>query len=80
MDVLLPPDETGRLDGLSDNDSPEGEELVERLTLPENALIEVTVIVELALEPALTDIVLGFAESEKSAVGVEETVTDTDIE
>lgn len=80
MEVPLAPEETVRLDGLRDKDSPAGEELVDRFTVPENVLREVTVIFEVLLEPALTDRLVGLAEREKSAVDVDETVTDTDVE
>ena len=80
VEVPLPPEETVRLDGLRDNDSTPGEELAERFTVPENTLSEVTVIVEVPLEPALTDRLVGLAEREKSAVDVDETVTDTEVE
>lgn len=80
VEVPLPPEETVRLDGLRDNDGPAGEELAERFTVLENALREVTVIVEVPLEPALTDRLVGLAEREKSAVDVDDTVTDTDVE
>lgn len=80
MEVPLPPEETVTLDVLRDREGPAGEELVDRFTVPENALREVTVIVEAPLEPALTDRLVGLAEREKSAVDVDETVTDTELE
>jgi hypothetical protein len=77
VEVALPPEGTDTLEGLSDKDSPAGEELAERFTVPENALIELTVIVEVPLDPALTAKLAGLAEREKSGVDNGVTVTET---
>lgn len=60
----VPPDETVTLDGLSETANPEDEELADKLTEPENPLIEAIVIVDEPLEPALIDKEFGLAEIE----------------
>lgn len=61
VEVAVPPDETVTLDGMSETDSPEDEELADKLTGPENPFIDVMVIIDDPLEPELIDKELGFA-------------------
>ncbi len=77
VELLLPPAETVRLEGLSDSVRPEGEELAARLTVPKKPLTELTVIVEVPLEPAVMVREVGFADMVKSGVALEVTVTET---
>ena len=64
VELAVLPDETVALDGLSERANPEGEELADKLTEPENPLIDVNVIVDMPLEPSLMGKELGFAEIE----------------
>jgi len=67
--VPVPPDERETLDGFSERVSPAGDPVEDTVTVPAKLFKLVNVIVELALDPAVTLSEVGLAERLKSGEG-----------
>ena len=65
----VPPDERETLDGFSERVSPAGDPVEDTVTVPAKLFKLVNVIVELALDPAVTLSEVGLAERLKSGEG-----------
>jgi len=67
--VPVPPDERETLDGFSERVSPAGDPVEDTVTIPAKLFKLVNVIVEVALDPAVTLSEVGLAERLKSGEG-----------
>jgi len=67
--VPVPPDERETLDGFSERVSPAGDPVEDTVTVPAKLFKLVNVIVEVALDPAVTLSEVGLAERLKSGEG-----------
>ncbi len=77
MEVPLPPADSVTLGPLSEMAGPEGEIEAPRLMVPEKPAMLVTVSVDVAEEPAVIVILIGFADITKSGVVLVENTADS---